>query len=181
MIHNLLQRPEYIHVALNHFPLVGLVVALLALVIGVVARNRSTTVTGLALVCLMSLSVWPVYQFGEDAYDRVLSMTDDTGEAYLKQHRELAGRWVFLYYVTAAVAIGGLLAAWKRPAWTTCLALTSLLLGTASVIAGIFIAHSGGEIRHREFRSGPVPATQASLGFRLRHACFSQSQPSTLN
>lgn len=161
-MHNLLQRPEYVHVALNHFPLIGLLVSLLAVAIGVAARNRATTLTGLSLVALMALSVWPVAYFGEQGYDRVLSMTDDTGEAYLKEHRELAGRWEFLYYVTAACAAGGLAAGWKRPKWTTPLALLTVLLGAASLVAGIAIAESGGEIRHREFRFGPIPGNSAT-------------------
>jgi hypothetical protein len=44
----------------------------------------------------------------------------------------------------------------------TVFALLTILLAVASLIAGIFIAHSGGEIRHREFRSGPPPEVPES-------------------
>ena len=85
---SLLNRPEYIHVAINHFPLIGLFVAMLALLAGLLFRARAVTLTGLALVCLLALSIWPVYAYGEAGYDRVLSMSDEPGEAFLKYHAE---------------------------------------------------------------------------------------------
>lgn len=160
MLSNLLNRPEYVHAAINHFPLIGLFVALLALAIGLVARQRAITLTGLGLVCVMALSVWPVFSFGEAGFDRVLSMSDDTGEAFLKYHAALAHRWVFLYYIAAGVSglVFGL--TWKWPRVLLPGSVLALLLGIASLIAGISIAQAGGEVRHREFRSGPPPKVQ---------------------
>ena len=154
---SMLNRPEYIHAAINHFPLIGVFVAMLALLIGLVCRSRPITLAGLGLVCLLSLSIWPVYSFGEQGYDRVLSMSDEQGEGFLKYHAELAHRWGFLYYVTAGIAALGLGLAWKKPRSLTPLGIVALLAAGASLAAGIAIAHAGGEVRHREFRSGPPP------------------------
>jgi len=155
---NLLKQPEYIHVALNHLPLVGLFVAMLALVAALVVRQRAAILIGLALVALLAISVLPVYHYGEEGYDRVLSMSDDAGQAFLKYHEELAERWVFLYYVTAGVAALGLALTWKWPRLLTPFAIASVLLAAASLTAGLFIAQAGGEVRHREFRFRPPPA-----------------------
>jgi hypothetical protein len=155
---SLLNQPEYVHVAINHFPLIGLLVALLVLVIGLTTRNRPLLLTGLGLVTAMALSIWPVYSYGEAGFDRVLSMSDEPGEAFLKYHAELAHRWAFLYYLTAAAAGIGLGLAWKWPRALIPAGLATLVLGLASLGAGAVIAHAGGEVRHREFRSGPPPA-----------------------
>ncbi len=154
---NLLNRPEYIHAAINHFPLIGLFVALLSLAIGLIIRNRPVQLTGLGLVCCMALSFWPVSHFGEAGFDRVLSMADEPGEAFLKYHAQLADRWALLYYVTAGVAALGFGLAWKWPRSLLPTAILALILGLASLSAGVAIAHVGGEVRHREFRSGPPP------------------------
>jgi hypothetical protein len=154
---SLLNRPEYVHAAINHFPLIGLLVAMLALAAGVIARQRAITLTGLVLVLLMALSIWPVFSFGEAGYDRVLSMSDEPGEAFLKYHAALAHRWAFLYYVTAGAAALALGLSWKWPRVLLPGSLLALLLGIASLAAGINIAQAGGEVRHREFRSGPPP------------------------
>jgi hypothetical protein len=155
----LLQQPEYVHTLINHFPLVGLFISMLALAGALVLRNRPATLFGLGLLALLALSVWPVAHFGEAGYDRVLSMSDDAGQAFLKYHAHLADRWAFLYYVTAAVGGLGVGLTWKWPRLLNPISILSLVLAAASLTAGIFIAHAGGEIRHREFRSSPPPAS----------------------
>jgi len=157
---NLMNRPEYVHAAINHFPLIGVFVALLTLAIGLATRQRAVTLTGLALVALTALSVWPVFSFGEAGYDRVLSMSDEPGEAFLKYHAALAHRWVFLYYVTAFVAALAFSLSWE---WQRVLvpgSLLAVLLAIASLVAGIASAQAGGEVRHREFRNGPPPKVE---------------------
>lgn len=156
-LQSLLNRPEYVHVTINHFPLIGMCVALLALAAGLITRSRPILLTALALVFLMGISVWPVSYFGEGGYDRVLSMADEPGGAFLKYHAHLADRWAFLYYITAVIAALGFATAWKWPRLLVPSGIAALVLGIASLIAGIAIAHAGGEIRHREFRSGPPP------------------------
>jgi hypothetical protein len=158
---SLLDRPEYIHATINHFPLIGLLVAMLVVLLSLFTHLRLGTVLGLALLAVMALSAWPVSYFGEAGYDRVLSMADDPGQAYLKYHAHLADRWVYVYYITAAVAILGIALNWKWPQTLLPLSILVLVLAGASLTAGIFIAHAGGEIRHREFRTGPPPAVPA--------------------
>jgi len=163
-ISRLLSQPEYVHVAINHFPLVGLFIAVLALVAGLVVRTRAAVLIGLGLVAVTSLSVWPVVEYGEAGFDRVLSMSDDPGQAYLTYHEHLADRWVFLYYVTAALAALTFALVWKWPRVLLPGSLLTVLLAVASLTAGVFIAKAGGEIRHREFRFGPPPQVQEEQG-----------------
>ncbi len=159
-----LRQPEYVHVALNHFPLTGLIVAALGLVIALICRNRAAIFLGLLLVALASLSVWPVFEYGEGGYDRVLSMADDPGRAFLKHHEELAERWVFLYYITAGLAGLSMVLGWKRPKTLAPLSILCVVLAAASLTAGFFIAKAGGEVRHREFRFGPPPPERLTEG-----------------
>jgi hypothetical protein len=153
----MLDQPEYLHVVTNHLPLIGLPVAMLALIAALVTRDRTATLIGLALVGLLALSAWPVSHYGEEGYDRVLSMADEAGAKFLAHHRALADRWIFLHFLTAGVAALGLMLAWK---WTRTLVASSILalvLAAASLAAGTAIAKAGGAVRHREFRSDPPP------------------------
>ena len=148
----LLQQPEYVHVLINHLPLTGLFAALVCLIGALITRNRTAIYVGMARVSLFAVSAWPVSEYGEDGYDRVYSMADDAGGAYLKQHKELAGRWTWLFYVTAAVALAGMAVGWKWPKclWPTASAVAPLTVG--SLVAGAVIADYGGKVRHPEFR-----------------------------
>jgi hypothetical protein len=150
-----MNQPEYIHVVINHFPLIGLIVSVLALAAALITRNRTAILLGLALVGLLALSVWPVFEYGEDGYDRVLSMADEAGGKFLAHHRDLAGRWVFLYYVTAGMAGLGFVLAWKWPRTLVYSSILALMLAAASLTAGVVIAKAGGQIRHTEFRPDP--------------------------
>jgi hypothetical protein len=156
-IASLLDRPEYVHAAINHFPLVGLFVATLGLAGALALKNRPAIFVALGLSGVMAFSACIVSYFGEEGYDRVLSMADDPGQAYLRYHQLLANRWVFLFYICAGFAALGIGLGWKWPRLINVFGLLTILLAFGSLLAGIFIAHSGGEIRHREFRSGPPP------------------------
>ncbi len=161
-----LQQPEYVHVLINHLPLTGLFAALLCLVGALIARKRAAIYLGMGLVSLFALSAWPVSEYGEDGYDRVYSMADDAGDAYLKQHRELADKWTWLFYVTAASAAIGMGVGWK---WPKCLVPTAsavAVLALCSLAAGAVIAEYGGKVRHPEFRrAGDLKAAQPSAHF----------------
>lgn len=152
-----IQQPEYVHILLNHLPIIGLGVALWFLLVGVLKNNRFTLGAALAAVAVLSLSAWPVAHYGKMAFDRVLSMSDEAGSQYLRYHEELADRWIFLFYATSAAAAAALIIAWKRPRYLTLAAIVVALLAAVSLIAGAVIADYGGKIRHREFRYGPPP------------------------
>jgi hypothetical protein len=160
-------QPEYVHVVINHLPLGGLAVAMLALVVALATRDRKATLIGLGLVGLLALSAWPVYHYGQAGYDRVLSMSDEAGQKYLAYHQQLGERWVLLYFVTAGVAGLSCALAWKRPRTLVLSSLVTLLLAGASLASGIVIAKAGGAIRHREFREGPPPKTVSRTTYRL--------------
>ena len=66
------------------------------------------------------------------------------------------------FYVTAGVAALGCFLAWKWPRTLVYSSVLALVLAAGSLSAGIFIAKAGGQIRHREFRSGPPPVVPKS-------------------
>lgn len=163
-ISRLLEQPEYIHAAINHFPLIGVFIAMLGLIAGLIARSKPATLISLGLVAATCLSIWPVVEYGEAGFDRVLSMADEPGQAFLKYHTELAHRWAFLYYIAAGVAVLTMILTWKWPQILLPGSLLTVLLAMGSLVAGIYIARAGGEIRHREFRFGPAPQVQEEQG-----------------
>ena len=152
-----LRQPEYIHVLLNPLPVYGLLVGWIGLVIALILRSRRAQIATLILVLLSSVSAWPVYEFGEQGYDRVLSMTDDDGGAWLDEHMRRGEELIWVFYTLAALSALAIAAPIKWPKSSVPLALAVILLGAVTLGSGTYIAYAGGRVRHREFRNESPP------------------------
>ena len=156
-----LRQPEYVHVLLNPVPVYGLLISWLGLIIAVFLKSRRAQVATLVLVLISSLSAWPVYEFGQQAYDRVLSMTDEDGERWLDEHQDRAEDLIWVYYALAVLSAAAIAVPIKWPKLSAPLVITVILLGAGALGTGSYIAYAGGRIRHREFRNAPPPPKRA--------------------
>src|SRR5262249_9517446 len=127
-----LRQPEYIHVLINPLPVYGLLVAWIGLAMALVLRSRRTQIVTLTLVLLSSISAWPVYEYGEQGYDRVLSMTDDDGGAWLDEHVHRGEQLIWIFYVLAAFSAVAVAAPIKWPKSSVPLAIAVILLGAVA-------------------------------------------------
>jgi hypothetical protein len=159
-----LQRPEYLHVLINPLPIYGLAIALLGLIAAMYLGTRGGQVTALILVFACAASAWPVAHYGEAAEDGTLAMADEDGQAWLKAHAHRADNFVYVFYVLALVSAAAIFAPAKWPGTARPLAVATLILAIASLGTGSYIAHAGGKIRHREFRTTPPPKTESKPG-----------------
>jgi len=149
-----LSQPEYLHVFLHPLPLYGVVLGTFSLVLAMMLRSRPAQIIALVLIFISALSAWPVAHFGEAAYDRIESMSDHDGYAWLDAHAQRATRAVPLFYGLAALAALALLLPWPFPRSALTLNLLTLLLAGVAFGFGSWIALAGGQIRHKEFRYG---------------------------
>ena len=152
-----LRQPEYVHVLLNPLPVYGLLLAWLGLIIAFFLRSRRAQLATLLLVLISSLSAWPVYEFGQQGYDRVLSMTDEDGERWLDEHRDRGEDLIWIFYALAASSAIAIAAPIKWPKSSLPLVIAVIFLGAVTLGTGGYIAYAGGKIRHREFRNAPAP------------------------
>jgi hypothetical protein len=150
-------QPEYLHVLLNPLPVYGLAVALFGLIAATYLRSRGGQLAALVLVFGTAASAWPVAHYGDQAYDRVLSMADEPGSAWLESHADRADDLVWFFYALAVVAAAAIFVPKKWPRTATPLVIATILLAACSLGAGGYIAYAGGKIRHREFRNVPPP------------------------
>src|SRR6266567_706143 len=152
-----LRQPEYIHVLINPLPIYGLAMGLLGLIVAFFLRSRRAQIATLIVVLVSAASAWPVYEFGEQAYDRVLSMADEPGRAWLDEHQDRAEDLIWFFYGLAGLSAAALVAPRKWPRSATPLLIATILLAAATLGIGGYIAYAGGKIRHREFRNVPPP------------------------
>ncbi|CAN5514081.1 hypothetical protein BH20VER3_BH20VER3_20780 [soil metagenome] len=153
-----LSQPEYIHVLINPLPVYGLGIAAIGLIIAIIQRSRTAQAATLARVVLCGAIAWPVVHYGEESYDRVLSMADDQGQAWLKAHEHRADELAWSFYVLAAIAAAAIFLPMRWPKLASALSIVTLVCSSAVLGVGGYIAYAGGKIRHREFRNEPAPS-----------------------
>src|SRR5207245_4989899 len=147
-----LRQPEYIHVLINPLPMYGLAMAFLGLIVAFFLRSRRAQIATLIVVLVSAASAWPVYEFGEQAYDRVLSMADEPGRAWLDEHRDRGEDCIWIFYGLAVLSAVALVASRKWPRSATPLVASVILLGVATMGIGGYIAYAGGQVRARGIR-----------------------------
>ena len=152
-----LRQPEYVHVLLNPLPVYGLLVSWIALIAALISKSRRAHIVTLILIFVTSISAWPVYEFGEEGYDRVLAMTDDDGHAWLDEHQARGQKLIYVFYALAVLSAAAIVVPLRWPKSSVPLAIVVVLLGAVALGSGCYIAHAGGKIRNREFRSEPPP------------------------
>ena len=156
-LHALQRQPEYIHVLINPLPIYGLAMGWIGLIIAFFIRSRPAQIATLALILISAASAWPVYEFGEESYDRVLSMTDDDGHAWLDEHQHRAEQLIYFFYILAGLSAVAIALPIKWPKTSMALVIVTILLGIIVLAMGSYIAYAGGKIRHKEFRTEPPP------------------------
>lgn len=155
------RQPEYVHVLLNPLPVYGLAMGLLGLIVAFFLKSRKAQIATLIIVLITAVSAWPVFILGKQAYDRVVSMSDQAGQQWLDEHEERAEDLIWCYVALIVLSAIALIAPRKWPRTATPLVISVILLSIVTLGCGGYIAYAGGKIRHREFRNEPAPAKEA--------------------
>jgi hypothetical protein len=157
-----LRQPEYLHVLINPLPVYGLAIGWIGLIVAFFLRSRHAQIATLAIVLISAASAWPVYEFGEQAEDRVISLADTDGQAWLAEHKDRAEDLIYFFYALALLSAAAIAAPMKWPRSSGPLLIVVILFGAVTLGIGGYIAYAGGKIRHREFRNEPPPKKPAS-------------------
>ena len=153
----LFRQPEYLHVLLHPLPIWGLVTGVLGLAIALILRSRAAEIATLAIILVSALSAVPVFLLGGAAEDRVEGIVDDVGREWLQEHERRGEQVIYAFWVLAAVTAVALIAPAKWPKLAAPLAIVVLVFSVLTIALGGYVAKAGGQIRHREFRTGPLP------------------------
>lgn len=141
----------HVHLMINHFPVVGVLGAVLLLVYSLVRKSEEVKMVSFGLFVLLALITFAVYFTGEAAQDTVKKLPGVT-EAYIGRHEEMAGVALVCMETLGVAALGGLFFLRRFGSIPTWLVVIVLLLSL--VAAGVvgFTANLGGQIRHTEIR-----------------------------
>ncbi len=150
----------HIHLIINHFPVIGMIFAVLLLVYALMKKSEELTKAALGAFVLIALITIPVYLTGEAAEDIVKKLPEVT-ETLIGRHEEAASVALTLMMVAGISSLAGLLLFHSRPLpkWLM-IAILVLAFVTSSVMG--LTANLGGLIRHTEIRKEGIPARPSS-------------------
>jgi hypothetical protein len=160
----------YIHLLVNHFPIVLTVVGALAAVLALLTAHRTTWTFALGCLLLAGLAVYPAFLTGERAGD-VMRDAWFVGDGAIREHAA-AARWAL--WIVLGTALVAFAAMWReRTAYTggrTILAsprwLRALvaLLGLVSAAALGRTAWMAGFVVHKAERLRQAPVGAPAVG-----------------
>lgn len=142
----------HVHLMINHFPVIGVLGALLVFGYGLLRKSDEVKLLGLGLFVLIALVTIPVFLTGEAA-EKVVKDLPGVTESYIGDHEEFASVALTLIELLGVVASGGLFLFRRSgalPHWYITLILVVALAAAGTVG---FTANLGGQIRHTEIRA----------------------------
>ena len=154
-ITQLTRQPEYLHTLLHPLPIWGLGAGMLGLLVAVLLRSRSAQISTLLIILVSGISGVPVYLLGGAAEDRVEGIVDDVGREWLEEHERRAEQVIYVFCALTVLTAVALVAPAKWPKSATALSIAVLALSVLTLALGGYVAKAGGQIRHREVRTGP--------------------------
>jgi hypothetical protein len=149
--------PAHIHLATNHVPIIGLAVACLPVLIGILFHSRGALASGLLAVILCAGTMPFIMETGEEAYESFVDGSispgmDVGGKAAFREHSHRANFTAPVVYAAGILSLVALLALIKFPRQAAWIGWAVLVGNTLSIALSVWTAEAGGRIRHSEFR-----------------------------
>ncbi|MEM7681809.1 MAG: hypothetical protein AAF288_07625 [Planctomycetota bacterium] len=158
--------PEQLHLVLNHLPLIGVLAATPALVVGLFLKKPAVARVGMLTVLVFASTTGLVMGTGEEAEERYesgarMGVLDAESMAWLHEHDErahLAGKIGYGLIALSAVGLGLSLLKPRTTKWSAAVVLAAAAVSTAGMA---WTAEAAGKIRRPEWRG------ETSLPFKL--------------
>jgi len=150
----------HVHLLLNHFPTVGMVVGLGVFVVAIMTKSDHLKRASLVIFFGIALLSIPTFASGTAA-ELALAKTPEVSKAMIEAHETAAFEALWFMELTGALAWLGLWQ-YRRLSRFPMATLVAVLLA-ASVSFGLMgqAASIGGDIRHPEIRTDPTAPAQS--------------------
>jgi hypothetical protein len=157
--------PAHLHLAINHVPIIGLAVACLPVLLGILFHSRGALASGLLAVLLCVGTMPAIMETGEAAQEAFADGSIDpgmdvVGKAAFREHSKRAHYTAPVVYAVGILALVALIMLIKFPRQAAWLGWAVLLGSTLSIGLSVWTAEAGGRIRHTEFRPVEQPSPE---------------------
>ena len=141
----------HLHMVVNHFPIIGTILAIGILIAGLFTKNNGIKNTSYFLFILAAIFGALSMGTGEGAEELVKDLPD-VGWKIIHEHEEIAEKLALLLYVLGLLSVVALYLNFKKNAKEKMVAFIILGIALVSLVVVQKVGTSGGEIRHTEIR-----------------------------
>ena len=150
----------HLHMAVNHFPIIGTLFGLGILVTGLILKNNSVKNTAYILFAVAAIFAAFSMGTGEGAEELVEDMPN-IGHQIIHEHEEIAEKFAIILYATGFFGLVSLFASYKKLRFAALFSYITLALALVAGVLTKSVGTTGGEIRHTEIRANYIPAAGA--------------------
>lgn len=141
----------YLHLILNHFPIVGLVIGVIILGVGLGFKSGLSKRIGLYVLIGSLLFSFPVFNSGEGA-EEIVEHIPGVSIELIHEHEETAELFMIFVWITVPISLFTLYLDFKKIRYADYFYKFVLILSLIAFFIVKKVATTGGEIRHLEIR-----------------------------
>ena len=158
----------HLHMVVNHFPIIGILLGFGVLVAGIVLKNDSVKNTAYCLFIVGAIFAAISMATGEGAEEMVEDMPS-VGKHIIHEHEEMAEKLAIVLYVLGVVSILGLYTTIKKHAKAKLVSYLALTIAVVGIFLGIRTGTTGGEVRHTEIRDAADSTSTSQSSAKEEH------------
>ena len=142
----------HLHLVVNHFPIIGTILALGVLIAGFFLKNSSVKNTAYGLFIVSAIFAALSMSTGEGAEEMVEDMPN-IGKRIIHVHEEIAEKLTIVLYLLGGISVLGLVLNLKNHAKAKFISIVVLIVAIGAIYLAQLVGTTGGEIRHTEIRT----------------------------
>lgn len=141
----------HLHMVVNHFPIIGIILGFGILVTGIFLKNNSVKNTAYCLFIVGAVFAVVSMATGEGA-EEIAEKLPSVTDQIIHEHEEIAEKLAIVLYALGLVSLIGLYLNFKNHAKANLISYLAVLIAVVGVFLGKQTGTTGGEIRHTEIR-----------------------------
>lgn len=152
----------HLHLLVNHFPIIGVVIGILILIVGYLLKNNTVKRTALGIFIFSSLFAIPAFLSGEGA-EEVIEKLPGVSENYIEAHEEAAEFFIWIIASLGVLSLLTFLSDYYNRNFSKWLYMLTAIMAIVTIIVAKQVGTTGGEIRHIEIRTTQLPANTNNI------------------
>ncbi len=142
----------HLHLAINHLPIVGLMIGILVLIVGAFLKAPQVKATALGIFIFSALAAIAANYTGDGAED-IIENIPGISETFIETHEEYAEQFLTLILILGGASLITFFLSIKKWSIAKYGYILVAILAITSIISAKYVGTSGGEIRHTEIRN----------------------------